>query len=216
MSKTKSNKPPLRHCEVKIRTMTQDTADFISYILENKHYKLKNPLNLIFRLAVTAVLYFIACATSIAINELGISEGFRIAFSLVTGIGIVNLFIRMKPRYRNINIEELMKSLAESTAPFDGEKERTVCYSFGEEGFSADFLKDEYNIFFQKYKDLARAVEFEKGIVMIYQDSLNGNFIYCVPARFLDDESACFITERLRKRMGRRFKTEGKMKIGEM
>ncbi len=211
MTNTKSKKKQLRHYEVEIRTVMQDSLSFISYLIEKKHYKLRNPLNLLFRLTVAAVMYLSACIVSLAIYKLGIDEWIRIAFSVITGIIIVRVFLLLRPRYKNIRTEELMEYVADSTLPPEEKKEKIAFYNFGEEGFSTNSYYNQTETVFHRYKDLARAIEFEKGIVLIYQDKSIGTRIYCVPTRFFNEDAEDFLLDRLKKKMGRRYRYEDSM-----
>ncbi len=213
MNKTKRNKNILCHEEVIIRTVTQDSIDFTAHILENRHNKLRSPIIIILRVCIGCILYCAAIMTSFAMNRLGISEWVRIAYSVVTGYAIVIFLMSLKSRYINIKKADVIEAVADTTFSFEGDIEKESWYSFGENGFSTNAYDNQEETFFHRYKNIARAIECEKGIIMIYQNKQRVTHIYCIPSRFIDDESACFITERLKKKTGRRFFSDSMMEI---
>lgn len=208
MSNTKSKNKELGHHEVEIRTVMQDSLSFIARMTDREYHRFKRPLNVLLRLTVCAVLFLAASIVSIALYKLGAEDYIRTAFSLAWGMIIVRFFIVTRPRYRSIKDEDMMVCVADTTLPLEKDEGKISFYNFGEEGFFTNSYYNQSETFFRRYKDLARAVECEEGIIMIYQDKAKNTEIYCLPSRFTDSDAREFITERLKKKMGRRFKSE--------
>ncbi len=203
---TKSSNNILRHHEVKIRTVMKDSLNFIARLVNDDHHIFrKKPLNILFRLTVCAVMFLVSVIVSLALYKLGAAEFIRTAFSVAWGMIIVRFFIVTRPRYRSIKDEDMMECVADTTLPSDREKEKNSFYNFGEEGFLTNAYGNQSETFFHRYSDLARAVMCHEGIILIYQDKAKNTRIYCVPSRFIDNDTTGFVHERLKKKMGKRF-----------
>lgn len=209
MNKTKYNNTKSRHYELKIRTITQDTVDFISYVIENRYYKFKRAKYVIMQIIVGVILFFASVTVSVFLNELGISQLVRLIFTVCAGFAIVKTIVSLMCPFPKITKEEAIESIIATTSPYKGETERIIFYNLGEKGFSTDscFHTD---VMFYEYGVFNRVIECELGIIMM----LDEVYTYCIPARYFNDETACFIVEKFKKACGKKFITTGKMKIG--
>ncbi len=203
----RKNKEP-RHYELKMRTTVQDAKDFSSYILENRLHKSKKALRVLLQICTAIILISINIVILLFLDHIGWNSIEKaVALCCLTAI-TTNIILKFEVKFPKISDSDAQEAVMRGIAPWGGEAEREVLFSLGEKGFStnAGMLPDtkvyEYGVF-------NRVVECELGIIMILDDV----DIYCIPARYFNDETACFITEKLRKKCRGRYKTKGLMKI---
>lgn len=212
MKNTNSKIKKLRHYEVKMRATMQDYIAIAKHCEENGYRKFSAFVNrvlvaLYFVVIFTVAIFFVIFATDYFYAYMKI-WWIRMLVCIAIGIGtvfIASLARRTKPK---ITKEDMAEALAKSMVPYG---ENDECYSFfnlGEKGFSTNAGSPFENIFYE-YAAFERVIECKLGIVMILDDV----YIYAIPAKFFDDDSACFLVERLKKECGRRFISTGKMKI---
>lgn len=208
MRKTKRNRKELRHHELKIRMVADDSVDFIKYLLDTKLYKFKKGIRRLFAIMAWIILIMAAILIAVILEDLGVKFIPRMVCIAIMCYIIMKIVVAIDSKVPKISSEEAIASVMRSTFPTYGNKEKNVFYNFGEKGFSTD-AKNKEIIRFYEYGAFLRVIECELGLIMIPDEYC----IYCIPAKCLDDETACFLVRKFKKNCKRKFITTGKMKI---
>ncbi len=212
MKNTNSKIKELEHCELKIRPTMEDYVAIARHSEENGYRKFSVTGNRIFTAVYFLVIFLVAIIFVMIVTDYFYEYmkigSIRFFVCLIIGLSTVFMASLVSRRKLKITKEDLAEALAKSMVPYGEGDECYSVFNFGEKGFSTD-AGSPFEKLFYEYSAFERVIECELGIIMILDDV----YIYAIPARFFDDDSACFLTKRLRKECGRKFITTGKMKI---
>lgn len=208
MSITKCKNKELRHYELNIRTTMQDSQNFTAYIKNNKLHKRKKLFNILLQAFITLIFIALSIVISVFLHDVGWNSTARFIVTVCLSFIIVNIVMKCGSRFPKISDSDVEEAIMSTLTPYMGQTEREIFFSLGEDGFStnAGMIED---IKLYEYRVLKRVIECELGIIMIFDELC----IYCIPARYFNDETACFITEKLRKKCRFKYMTKGLMKI---
>lgn len=197
--------------DIKVHTNKAETKAFSDYISSNGFNRSKRLLMIIAQVILFVVSIICAHLFTIIIKAQHLGGGltFIILASYVCCVGFINLklldFIyRNSYSFKKSDIEGLIVPCVNNET---SDENYSVEYSIGMNGVTVKSENEAESENFN-YKDAKRVIECELGIIMIHSDS-----ILCIPARYFNDESACFITKRLKKYRRNVYKTMGLMKI---
>ncbi len=209
MSNTKRNIKEIPHYELTTRINAKDMLNFSYHLtVENELYKFNHSKYHIIRFIIVLVLYPLILQVIIGADMVFDSEPLRLFLSLISGFSLVKILFSIRDRNPKLTVKKTVIAVVDSTYTRLGRGEREVYFNLGKDGFSTNTIKKK-GIMFYDYKIFRRIIECEHGIVLI----LDEEQIICIPSRCFDDDSACFLIKKLRRKCRGRFISTGKMKI---